>query len=120
MIKKEIELDIEIDQYEDDWDHDDIDGRCSPCRVMVNGFGVPQCVDCLCVLNLRRDKKLIISWLKELHGPVWEEEWARLKETHSLVRCGVIEGLKMICCTYRDKDGKIKTERCFYEKVRSD
>jgi|ERR1035437_260381 hypothetical protein len=117
-MKEEIKY---MDQYEIDLNHDDVDGICSLCNIMINEYGQPQCPDCFNLLNLYIDKKYIITCLKEAHGPMWEERYKALQEIQFLLRRKQFDQLYPIEYTYYiEERSKIKQVRIFYEKVRSD
>lgn len=104
------------------WDRTDNE-PCKPCYIRINDMGTPQCTECLALYNLRSDRKYIIQTLKELYCDDgndigWQEPYYGLVQVKDLVRRKKWDSLSLAYCTYTDSNGKIKTDRKFYEKRR--
>jgi len=110
-----------VEQYENDWGRNYIGDKNHVCEPRVNDMGLIQCVDCLVLFNLQKNKKYIISCLKERHGSLWEKRYDELKEIRSLIRRRRFEKLRPVEYTFWEEGRKkIKTIRLFYEKADSD
>lgn len=102
-------------EIETQWDRSDRE-HCNPCYIRIDDLGIPQCQECLCIFSFKRGSKIIKKHLEDLYGPDWKEEYKKLKETKKLVKQGKFDKLHLLYYQYTDDQGKIKTDRYFYEK----
>ncbi|MBU3668775.1 MAG: hypothetical protein FGM57_02285 [Candidatus Taylorbacteria bacterium] len=106
----------DIEHYHDDWDRSH-KSSCDWCWIGINDLGIPQCRDCLALFNWKRDKILIMKYLSEQFGEEFsKDEWLVLKKVQELLHTRMFSQLICVLYTYTDNNGKIKTDRQFYDK----
>jgi len=109
-----------MDQYETDWNRDEVEDKGHVCDIKVNEYGELQCVDCFNQPSFSKNAKYIIACLKEEYGHLWMDRYRELRDIKSLVRHKRFERLYPIEYSfYADGRSKIKAVRVFYEKVRT-
>lgn len=104
-----------ISEIQTQWDRSDYQ-PCKPCYIRIDDLGLPQCEECLCLFSFKQGSSIIKKQLEDLHGPDWKKEYKKLKETRKLVKQGKFDKLHLLYYQYTDDEGKIKTDRYFYEK----